>query len=54
MGTLVSKHTQAPDRRQPPLEEAERWLSRHRAFWRDTLARLDDVLLDLNRSRDGK
>jgi DNA-binding transcriptional ArsR family regulator len=30
-----------------PLDEAERWLSRHRGFWQKTLARLGDVLGDL-------
>ena len=37
-----------------PLDEAERWLSRHRAFWQNTLNRLGDVLVDLKGSRDGK
>ncbi len=36
-----------------PLDEAERWLSRHRAFWQNTLARLGDTLDHLQRGRDG-
>lgn len=37
-----------------PLDEAERWLSRHRTFWQKTLMRLGDVLTGLERGRHGK
>jgi DNA-binding transcriptional ArsR family regulator len=32
-----------------PLQEAERWISRHRAFWEGTLDRLGGFLRDLDR-----
>jgi DNA-binding transcriptional ArsR family regulator len=37
-----------------PLEEAAGWISRHRAFWQNTLGRLGDVLGDPERMRDGR
>jgi DNA-binding transcriptional ArsR family regulator len=36
-----------------PLDEAERWIARHRTFWEATLARLADELPRLTRDRDG-
>lgn len=37
-----------------PLDNAERWLSRHRTFWQKTLTRLGDALVELQRDRDGR
>lgn len=37
-----------------PLDQVERWLARHRAFWSRTLARLADVLPTLQGARDGE
>lgn len=34
-----------------PLDEAGRWIARHRLFWDSTLARLGDVLADVRRER---
>lgn len=34
-----------------PLDEAGRWITRHRAFWDGTLARLGDVLADVRRDK---
>ena len=34
-----------------PLDEAERWIARHRAFWQGTLARLGEVLAGLREDR---
>jgi DNA-binding transcriptional ArsR family regulator len=33
------------------LDEAERWIARHRVFWEGTLARLGDVLAGLREDR---
>jgi len=37
-----------------PIDEAERWLSRHRTFWEKTLTRLGDALTDLERGPHGR
>lgn len=37
-----------------PLDDAARWITRHRAFWDRTLARLGDTLIDLQRDRHGR
>ncbi len=37
-----------------PLDEAERWISRHQAFWQGTLARLGDVLRTMNQGSRGR
>ncbi len=37
-----------------PLDEAERWISRHQAFWQGTLARLGDVLRAMDQGSHGK
>lgn len=34
-----------------PLDEAGRWMARHRAFWDGTLARLGDALADVRRAK---
>ena len=37
-----------------PLDEAGRWLSRHRGFWQKALMRLGDTLAESERGRHGK
>lgn len=37
-----------------PLDEVDRWLSRHRRFWEKTLTRLGDAIADLQRDGHGK
>jgi DNA-binding transcriptional ArsR family regulator len=32
--------------RQKPLQDAERWLTRHQAFWRGAVVQLDQLLSD--------
>ena len=37
-----------------PMDEAEGWITRHKEFWEGTLARLDEFLIDFEKSESKK